>query len=208
MILLAEAASTGFHTMMIGIMATAVASLAGAVAWLWKKQVATNAKYIEKLEKREAELERREDILEEKIRGLEARLSSLEAEKAAAESRYLILQSSHDSSPIPAWIKSPDGECLAVNKAYAEIFLEPRGYSMEDYLGHTDKDVWPDAIAEEFAKNDSMVFANRKIWDGTETVEMPDGSRQQVRIVKWPRYIIGVDRPIGIAGAAIVDSFA
>lgn len=184
---------------------TIVSVLAGTVTALWKRNNNMISSQITWREKRIEELERKEEAAEKQIKQLEERVSELEKERTKMEARFLIFQSSHDSSPLPSWFKDMDGTILACNKAYETVFLRPRGYNLENYVGHKDSDVWPEHIAEEFRKNDIHVMETGETIDSTESVQNKHKRDIPVRIIKYPRRIHGLSDPIGVAGIAIID---
>lgn len=182
-----------------------VSVLAATVTALWKRNNKMIATQVSWREKRIQELEKKEAESEKKIKDLQERVSQLEKERTMLEARFLVFQSSHDSSPLPSWFKDLDGNVLACNKAYEKIFLRPRGYILEDYVGHSDIDVWPEHIAAAFRENDLRVIETGATLDTTETVQNKDKRDVPVRIIKYPRRLHGVSDPIGVAGIAIIE---
>lgn len=183
----------------------AIAGLAGAVTYLWKQQVKMHGDQIEWRDKRISELEDLEKEGREKIRQLEVKVHKLELEAESMKTRFLIFQSTHDSAPVPMWIKDLNGKVLAANQAYEDLFLKPRGYLLQDYVGHHDSAVWPEDVATEFTNNDERVRKDGLIWDGKETIINEAGARYQCRVIKYPRYAPGMNDPFGIAGIAIPE---
>lgn len=181
-----------------------VAALAGAVSFLWRQNVKFQAAQIKSREARVILLEKMESEARQKIRALEARVGGLEKERAQLEARFLVFQSSHDSNPFPAWFKDLSGTMLACNKAYEHVFLRPRGHSLEDYVGHHDAAVWPPALAARFAENDLRVIESGEVLDTQEIFANEKGKEVPVRVVKYPRLLMGVSDPIGVAGIAIL----
>lgn len=181
----------------------AFASLAGAVGYLWRAQVKMHKELldqkeeqIESLKKDRAEASRRFDEIRE-------HLHKNEIETAKLEAKFLVLQASHLSSPLPQWMKDLDGIVLACNAAYSRMFLEPRGYALADYLNHRDSDVWPNHVAAVFEKNDKIVARTGIGIDTREPVTDGDGKDVMLRVIKWPRKSGGVI--IGIDGIVIPD---
>lgn len=111
--------------------------------------------------------------------------------------QLLTLQSTEDSWPYPAWLKDSSGQLLFANKAYVDKYLTPRGYSLQDYLGGTDGDVWPKYIADQFRHNDEQVMRSGHHVIVLETVEMPTGIEKHL-FIKYPRRLGGV--VVGVAG--------
>ena len=180
------------------LMVAAIVCLSGAVVKIWydlrgglAKQLDAHAKRISGLE-----IENKE---------LKDRCVLLERENQRLITQFLTLSSSHDSSPLPQWIKDETGKVLAVNRAYERLYLIPRGYRISDYLHKMDEDVWPEELAEEFRVNDQHVWRSRETIDVKESVQMGDNTIVKVRIIKFPRYAEGIEEPIGIAGIAVPD---
>ena len=189
-------------------MATAMAVMAGALGRLWMQQVTSVRRHEQFLTQRLEELQCRVVGTETECRSLMIKLGVLERENARLLSQFVILSSSHDSSPLPQWIKDEDGKVIAVNKSYEKLYLTPRGYAREDYLHHTDRAVWPDDVAAAFAVNDKIVWSEQRTIDVEEPIEFPSGERRLVRVIKYPRFADGIPQPIGIAGIAIPVSVA
>ena len=189
----------------LGAIGTILTALSGAVAHLWRQNRAIMKGQIEWRDKRIEQLEKEADKDEAKILDLERRIGNLEKDKAVMEARFLAFRSSHDSSPLPMWIKDAEGKVLACNRAYEVLFLRPRGYTLNDYLGRTDADVWPSHVAEQFRENDLSVLRDREILDTRENCTNAQGREIPVRVIKYPRTIDGIEEPIGVAGIAILD---
>lgn len=133
------------------------------------------------------------------------RVLELELEVRELRNKILLLESAHNNSPLPTWLKDTDGTMLALNQAYDELFLKPNGIKIENYIGSTDHAVWPKEIAKEYEKNDLFVLRTKEVFVGTETV-LINGEKTQWRIIKYIRYIGNL--PIGVAGKAIPDDFS
>lgn len=177
---------------------TAIAAMAAAIGKLWHMQVVNASKLRD-------DLEARVKTLEHAKAELERRCNLLEVENQRLLTQFIILSSSHDSSPLPQWVKDDEGRVLAVNRAYERMFLIPRGYKVADYLHHTDESVWPQEIAEEFRRNDQEVWKRREVMDLLENIQHSSGEVKKMRIIKYPRYADGIEQPIGIAGIAIPE---
>lgn len=180
-----------------------VVALTGAVVYLWKEQVKAHKELAEQRELEIARLKKEHDHLEENIHDLKDRIHAVEMENARLEAKFIVLQGSNQSSPLPMWMKDKYGKVLVCNHAYERIFLQPLGKRLEDYINHTDKDVWPEHIAQAFARNDRQVMQTRAVLDTTEQIRSGNGSDYPVRIIKFPRISGGV--VIGVDGIAIPD---
>lgn len=192
----------------LSAIAAVVTALTGAVVTLWKMTAKNAHEQIEWRDTKIRNLEKKELESELKIEDLEKRVAELELERTQLEARFLVFQSTHDSSPLPCWMKDREGRVLACNKAYETVFLRPRGYHLEDYLSHTDIDVWPEHIADAFRANDLHVMETGKVFDTTENLVNKQGRDVPVRIIKYPRLIHGVADPIGVAGIAILEDLS
>jgi PAS domain S-box-containing protein len=190
--------------LLAGISAIVVA-LAGAVAHLWRQNSQVFKSQIDQREVRIKALEASEKKDKAEIEDLKKRVQILELERERLDARFLHFKSSHDACPLPVWFKDRDGTMLSCNRAYETVFLKPRGYCLEDYLGKQDKDVWPPAIAQKFEENDRKVLDSGEVHDQTEMVENRHGVLVAVRIIKYPRRLLGVSEPVGVAGMAIVE---
>lgn len=118
----------------------------------------------------------------------------------------LYIKSAHYSSPFASWVKNRNGIMMTVNEAYEETFLKPRGLTKFQYLGYKDNAVWPDNLAEEYAKNDAYVMEQQVEWRGHETV-MLKSKKVQWRISKWPIFDDTGRKVVGIAGMAFPEDW-
>lgn len=131
-----------------------------------------------------------------------AKISVLEQQVEKLYKKIQLLESGHQDLPLPMWLKDPSGTMLAVNIAYEETFLLPRGFTSDDYVGKKDTAVWPAETAKVFAKNDRSVYRSGVIWRGTETMPSAAGDHESWKIIKYVRYSPDGQK-IGIAGIAI-----
>lgn len=120
---------------------------------------------------------------------------------ADLQQKLITLQSSEDSWPYPAWLKDASGKILFANKAYADAFLTPRGYTLSDYVGHDDYAVWPRHMANEFRMNDAIVMRTRQHVVVKEKVLVGEENEETMLFVKYPRFLGGV--VVGVAGRYI-----
>lgn len=119
---------------------------------------------------------------------------------AMLENKVLLLESAHQSLPVPMWLKTMDGTMLALNSAYENVFLKPNGLKTIDYVGKKDHDVWPKEVADKFREHDIEVQTTRQTLETTELVPI-DGVMTKWHIIKYLRISDGV--PIGIGGMAV-----
>jgi len=145
----------------------------------------------------------REKLIHE-VERLQDRLMIQDRKINSLSTKFTLLESAHDNSPIPKWLKDTDGTMLAFNQAYIKIFLEPNGIDPQDYLMHFDHDVWPENISDEYHKNDQMVLRTKKTFTGTETAVIA-GEKTEINVVKYCRITGGV--VVGIAGEATPENW-
>lgn len=177
----------------------AIGALTTAVVFLWRQIYVT-------LRKRIATLEYEVKDLSESKAELNKKVLDLQIENASLLARMIAFVSSHDSSPLPMWIKDRDGKMIACNKAYETIFLKPIGKKMSDYINKTDFDIWEEPVAEAFQKRDKEVFQTEKVVDCMELVPSEENPARLIRVIKYPRYSPGIEQPFGVAGIAIMDT--
>ncbi len=139
--------------------------------------------------------------LREREKALLEEVVKLREEVADLRNKIVLLESAHQDLPLPAWLKDTKGVMLAVNAAYEDTFLVPRGFNAVDYIGHTDHAVWPEDIANQYQKHDKMVLRSGKMWHGSEKIPNNDGEVEEWSIIKYVRY--SGRTKIGIAGIAI-----
>ena len=160
--------------------------------------------YLKSVVERLTAVEEENADLRRRMTALQEQLTALQIENAELLAKISLLESAHQSLPLPMWLKDEHGRVLTINSAYEETFLVPRGYKRSDYVGHYDADVWPDHIAAQFTVNDRHVFRDGVTWIGTEKVTNADGEDENWRIIKYPRFAGNVK--VGIGGVAIPDS--
>ena len=145
-----------------------------------------------------------------RIKQLEKDFSDCEGNHRATEktlndlnNKVLHLETSVNELPFPMWMKDIDGKVLYVNQDYENSFLRPMGKTISDYLNHTDYDVWPKEIADEFNRNDKAVVKSRKkYWVGTEPIIVAGNDiSDEWKIIKYVRFAGKV--PLGISGVAV-----
>ncbi|MCQ8183380.1 PAS domain-containing protein, partial [Methylomonas sp. SURF-1] len=98
-------------------------------------------------------------------------LYSAEEAQRNIEARFRLFM---DNSSAVAWIKDEEGRYVYLNKLYEQRFHT----RMQDWLGKTDFDVWPQSIAEQLRANDLMVMQTGQALEIDEAVIEDDGSEQ------------------------------
>lgn len=96
-----------------------------------------------------------------------------------------------------AFLKNAAGRYLFVNETCCRIFARP----MEEILGHTDVELWPQDIAMQFVENDRAVLSRNAAIQVVESAPHDDGTHHWL-ITKFP---IAADsgQPEMIGGAGI-----
>jgi len=98
-------------------------------------------------------------------------LYSAEEAQRNIEARFRLFM---DNSSAVAWIKDEEGRYVYLNKVYEQRF----NVRMQDWLGKTDFDVWPQSVAEQLRANDLKVMQTGQGLEIDETVFEADGSEQ------------------------------
>lgn len=75
-----------------------------------------------------------------------------ENEETIKEQSYIL--EARKQSPNLSWVKDENLVLLELNDAFVDILLTPNGLSREDYIGHTDFEVWDSVSASEYQKFD------------------------------------------------------
>lgn len=189
-------------------LAGVIGVLSGAIVHLWRNQLSVSCETIKRLEANIQKLEEKVSLLESREQKLESQIADLKAENSQLRTQYFVLASSQGSSPLPMWIKDSNGVILQANKAYEQHYLRPLGKTLQDYIGKTDADVWPERVVTVFKQHDQQVLVTRQTMDLIEPVTNGDGVDVPTRVIKWPRFANGIDEPFGISGVAIPDEVA
>ncbi|GFO70020.1 hypothetical protein GMLC_35990 [Geomonas limicola] len=91
----------------------------------------------------------------------------------ATERLQLRQRSILDNLPMMAWLKDTEGRLEMVNAAYAESC----GRNVEECLGKTDLDLFPDTLAEKYMADDREVCASGLSVQVEEQIATPRGTR-------------------------------
>lgn len=92
-------------------------------------------------------------------------------EAALAESEQR-LRSFLENSATVAWLKDDEGRHVFISRNFEQRF----GVSLKDWMGKTDFEVWPRAVADEFRKNDIAALAADRPIEVIESAPNPDGT--------------------------------
>jgi PAS domain-containing protein len=103
------------------------------------------------------------------------------------------------SLPLPAWHKGIDGKMVWINEEYVNIF----DVKKEDYIGHSDYDIWPSVLADEFRDNDNDIIKEGKAFIFMEKSVDKEGKESSLIVWKFPiKNVLG--KIIGIGGICIM----
>jgi len=106
-----------------------------------------------------------------------------------------------DNSPAIAWAKDEAGRHVYLSKTYENRF----GVRLDDWLGKTDFELWPQEIAREFRKNDLKVLAGNQVIEVIEETINPDGGRCYWWNFKFPFEDAAGNRYVGGIGVDITE---
>lgn len=151
------------------------------------------------------------DRYEATVLSLESRVASLEAENVTLTARLEILSQSQLTAPIPAWVKGIDGRMITLNPAYEELFLQPYGKTMRDYVGLTDEEFWGSLGLPEQGKvyweNDMKVIRSGRVTRIEEDVSI-NGATVTLIVYKYPYFSSSFgsspSKIVGVAGLCVI----
>jgi PAS domain S-box-containing protein len=106
----------------------------------------------------------------------------------ALEASRAFLQVLMDNLPAAVWLKSCDHRYLAGNIMWAEfnpVDYHWQGDTVDDLVGHTDRELYNDARAAEFERTDDTVVTSGQRWEH-EYDESLDGGHRIYRVLKVP----------------------
>jgi PAS domain S-box-containing protein len=116
------------------------------------------------------------------------------AEEKVRDSEALY-QSLIESLPQCIFRKDVDGKYVYVNQQMCDLHGVPR----DNFLGKTDMDVNPPALAVKYRRDDQWVMSHQKLFEAVEEVQ-PSGSKKfKIRIYKTPVYDAS-GRVVGVQG--------
>ena len=89
-------------------------------------------------------------------------------------------QSIVDSLPLNLLIKDSQGRRVFANKSYLDL----RGSSLDEVLGKTDFDLFPQALAEQFSDDDAAILKSGEAMHDVEKHQLPDGQQRWIERTK------------------------
>ncbi len=123
---------------------------------------------------RTTELRQTQELLEEDIKRRE------EAENLLRSSQQQ-LHGLMENSPNAIFVKDPEGRYLSVNRRYAELHSKQR----EDFLGHSDFDVFPPETAARMRMSDARVISTGQPVELEDTFATATGTHTSI-VHKFP----------------------
>lgn len=111
-----------------------------------------------------------------------------------------LIRSLFNTIPDLIFYKDLNGVYLGCNKAFAAFV----GTEPDNIVGKTDRDLFPQEVAEEFIANDKIMLAMRQPRINDEWIEYKNGTRHLVATVKTPYFsadgeltgVLGISRDI------------
>lgn len=113
---------------------------------------------------------------------------------------------------VPMWVKDVEYDAIgrvnrltmrAINDAYTSLF----GVTSKQYAGREDREVWPEAVARQFAEHDRAVIDGRVRLEFVEQVPRrtgdPDSPKDDWIVVKFPVIDTVTRRVQAVAGMCI-----
>ena len=130
------------------------------------------------------------DVTErQRAEALEREQVRLEAEVAERQRAEAVLRESEErfrafmnNSPAVAFMKDEAGRYAYVNAPFEHQFQ----MRLEDWVGKTDRDVWPPAVAAELQAHDARVLSESRTLELVERVPTPDGRPHDWLVFKFP----------------------
>jgi len=120
---------------------------------------------------------------------------------AAIRTNSQLLEAVRNDLPVPVWLKDPKGRMIFLNNEYERVFLLPKGKRTEDYINHTDYDIWDKETADAYKENDLAALRSNAPFFTTELIPMEGTKPKEMRVVKYIQRSNG--RAIGIGGIGI-----
>jgi len=104
-----------------------------------------------------------------------------QAEQALRESEALY-ESLIESLPLNVFRKDLEGRITLANQRYCETLGRP----LDELLGLTDGDLFPDGLAEKYREDDRRVCQSGEVLEDVEEHQKPDGTSIFVHVLKAP----------------------
>jgi PAS domain S-box-containing protein len=87
-----------------------------------------------------------------------------------------------DNSPAVGFMKDEEGRFVYANQRFEGLFQR----RLDEVLGKTDFELWPEEVARRLRENDRHVFTTGQGVEVLETVPTPDGVERHWMVFKFP----------------------
>ena len=111
-----------------------------------------------------------------------ADITSRRAAEVALRESEERFQQFMDHSPALAWMKDESGRYVYFNRSSVQR-LQMR---VEDWLGHTDFELWPQDVAQQFVEHDRAVLDSGRSLEIIEVVPDRQGGARHYQVFKFP----------------------
>ncbi len=127
------------------------------------------------------------------VAGLALDVTQTKEKENALVQRQLLFSAFINNSPAISFLKDAEGRYIYFDETFEKRF----GVSLDDSIGKTDYDFWPDEYARKLVENDRAVLVNGELMQTFEDVPNPDGAIRHYLSVKFPFTIAGGTRCVG-----------
>jgi len=122
-------------------------------------------------------------------------IEKLKEQGATQRMQMVLMETSHNDLPYPAWMFNSLGNLVSANRAFEDTFLVPTNKAITDVMGFFPGDIMDEAAAKEYMKNHRWVLSQKRPWEGALTVNL-NGKPEALNILLYPAFsgkqIIGV----------------
>ena len=127
-------------------------------------------------------LEASKSKLLEAVRQFMQREEALRLKEEALKASEALYHALVDNLPVRVLHKDPQGRFIFCNQALCAALKRPR----ENIIGKTDRDFYPEELAEKYIYDDRRVMETGEILEAIEEHQDPDGERTYVQLLKAP----------------------
>src|SRR5262249_19051931 len=110
------------------------------------------------------------------------RAESLRLTEGALKAAGALCHALVGNLPVRVLHKDPQGRFIFCNQALCAALKRPR----ENIIGKTDRDFYPEELAEKYIYDDRRVMETGEILEAIEEHQDPDGERTYVQLLKAP----------------------
>ncbi|WGX74781.1 PAS domain-containing protein [Paraclostridium bifermentans] len=113
--------------------------------------------------------------------------------------QHMNLSSTLKNSPFISWIKNRNGVYVDVNKKFLEFFNK----AYDEVIGHTDYELFPKDIANEFIRTDNIIIKYNKLEIYEEFINSDINKNMYLQTAKWSYTEENNDLVLGTIGISI-----